>query len=43
MYQSCGISIDAEGLKGSKKNDLKNNLYCKYCYENGILKNPKMI
>jgi methionyl-tRNA synthetase len=41
--QSCGMPLDKEALKGTEKNGLKSDEYCKYCYENGVFKNPKMI
>ncbi|WP_396186222.1 zinc ribbon domain-containing protein [Flavobacterium sp.] len=40
--QSCGIALNPEDLKGTEKNGLKSDEYCKYCYENGIFKHPKM-
>lgn len=40
--QSCGLPLDTEEVKGSEPSGLKNNEYCKYCYENGTFKNPKM-
>lgn len=40
--QSCGMPLDTEDLKGTEKNGLKTDEYCKYCYENGAFKNPKM-
>ena len=40
--QSCGMPLDTEDLKGTEKNGLKTDEYCKYCYENGVFKNPEM-
>ncbi len=40
--QSCGMPLNKEELKGTKKNGLKTDEYCKYCYENGAFKNPEM-
>lgn len=40
--QSCGIPLDSEEVKGTEKNGLKSNDYCKYCYENGTFSDPKM-
>lgn len=40
--QSCGMPLDTEDLKGTEKNGLKSDEYCKYCYENGEFKNQKM-
>lgn len=40
--QSCGMPLNKEEVKGTEKNGLKTNEYCKYCYENGAFKNPKM-
>jgi hypothetical protein len=42
ICQSCGMPLDAEALKGTEKNGSKSNKYCKYCYENGVFKDPKM-
>lgn len=40
--QSCGMPLNKEELKGTQKNGLKTDEYCKYCYENGAFKNPEM-
>lgn len=40
--QSCGMPLNKEEVKGTEKNGLKTNDYCKYCYENGVFKNPTM-
>jgi hypothetical protein len=40
--QSCGLPLDKESQKGTEKNGLKTDEYCKYCYEYGAFKNPKM-
>lgn len=42
ICQSCGMPLDTEAVKGTEKNGLKSNEYCKYCYEDGVFKNPKM-
>jgi sulfatase maturation enzyme AslB (radical SAM superfamily) len=42
ICQSCGMPLDSEVVKGTEKNGLKSNEYCKYCYENGEFKHPKM-
>ena len=42
LCQSCGIPLDTEEIKGTEKNQLKSNEYCKYCYENGVFLHPKM-
>jgi hypothetical protein len=42
LCQSCGMPLDKEDIKGTEKNGLKSNEYCKYCYENGVFKHPKM-
>lgn len=42
ICQSCGMPLDSEAVKGTEKNGLKSNEYCKYCYENGEFKHPKM-
>jgi Putative zinc ribbon domain len=40
--QSCGMPLDSEAIKGTEKDGTKSDLYCKYCYENGVFKDPKM-
>lgn len=40
--QSCGMPLNNEELKGIERNGLKNNEYCKYCYENNEFKNPEI-
>jgi methionyl-tRNA synthetase len=40
--QSCGIPLGNEEVKGTENDGLKNNEYCKHCYENSDFKNPKM-
>jgi len=42
LCQSCGMPLDTEEVKGTKKNGLKSDEYCKYCYENGEFKDPNM-
>lgn len=42
LCQSCGIPLDNEATKGTEKNGLKSEEYCKYCYENGVFLNPEM-
>ncbi len=42
ICQSCGMPLDTEAAKGTEKNGLKSNEYCKYCYKDGAFKNPKM-
>jgi hypothetical protein len=42
ICQSCGIPLETEAVKGTEKNGLKSNEYCKYCYEDGAFKNPTM-
>jgi hypothetical protein len=42
LCQSCGLPLDKESQKGNDKNGLKTDEYCKYCYEYGAFKNPKM-
>lgn len=42
ICQSCGMPIDSEEIKGTDKNGSKNNDYCKFCYDDGVFKNPKM-
>jgi Fe-S cluster assembly ATPase SufC len=42
LCQSCGMPLNQEEVKGTEKNGLKTDDYCKYCYENGAFKNPDM-
>ena len=42
MCQSCGMPLDYETIKGTEKNGSKSDMYCKYCYENGVFKHTKM-
>ena len=42
LCQSCGMPLNKEEVKGTEKNGLKTDDYCKYCYENGAFKNPEM-
>lgn len=42
LCQSCGIPLDKEEIKGTEQNGLKNEEYCKYCYESGSFKKPNM-
>lgn len=42
ICQSCGMPLDTDAVKGTEKNGLKSNEYCKYCYEDGVFTNPKM-
>jgi formylmethanofuran dehydrogenase subunit B len=42
ICQSCGMPLDTEAVKGTDKNGLKSNEYCKYCYEDGVFTDPKM-
>ena len=36
------MPLNKEEVKGTEKNGLKTDDYCKYCYENGTFKNPEM-
>ena len=40
--QSCGMPMNSEELKGTERNGLKNDDYCKYCYENNDFKNTEI-
>ena len=40
--QSCTMPIDNIVDRGTEKDGSKSNEYCKYCYQNGALVNPKM-
>lgn len=42
LCQSCGMPLGNEEVKGTESNGLKNEQYCKYCYENGSFKKPNM-
>lgn len=37
--QSCGLPLTTEDIKGTENNGLKNNDYCKYCYQDSSFKN----
>lgn len=40
--QSCGMPLTTEESKGTENNGMKNNDYCKFCYEDSNFKNPEM-
>jgi Putative zinc ribbon domain len=40
--QSCTMPIDKIEEGGTEKNGSVSNLYCKYCYQNGVFTNPAM-
>lgn len=40
--QSCGMPLNNEEVKGTERNGLKNDEYCKYCYENNDFKNTEI-
>lgn len=40
--QSCSMPIDNAADKGTEKNGMKNEDYCKYCYTNGSFINPSL-
>lgn len=40
--QSCSMPIDNTADKGTEKNGMKNEDYCKYCYINGSFINPSL-
>ena len=42
MCQSCGMPLDSDAIKGTEEDGSKSNEYCKYCYENGVFRDPKM-
>lgn len=42
LCQSCGMPLGSEQAKGTEQNGLKNEQYCKYCYENGSFKKPNI-
>jgi transcription initiation factor TFIIIB Brf1 subunit/transcription initiation factor TFIIB len=42
VCQSCGMPLDTEEVKGTEKSGTKSDDYCKYCYEGGSFKHPKM-
>jgi hypothetical protein len=42
ICQSCGMPLETEAVKGTEKNGLKSNEYCKYCYKDGVFTDPKM-
>ncbi|WP_091546710.1 zinc ribbon domain-containing protein [Alkaliphilus peptidifermentans] len=40
ICQSCGMSMEGEGLYGKNKDGSINTDYCKYCYPNGEFNKP---
>jgi methionyl-tRNA synthetase len=40
--QSCSMPLDNPAMQGTEKDGSKSNEYCKYCYQQGALVNPKM-
>jgi hypothetical protein len=42
LCQSCGIPLDNDAIKGTEKNGLKNQEYCKFCYDQGGFINPNL-
>ena len=42
LCQSCGIPLDTDAIKGTEKNGLKNQEYCKFCYDQGGFTNPNL-
>lgn len=40
--QSCTMPIDNIADRGTEKDGSKSSEYCKYCYQDGALVNPKM-
>lgn len=42
LCQSCGIPLDNDAIKGTKKNGLKSEEYCKFCYELGGFTDPNL-
>jgi hypothetical protein len=42
ICQSCGMPLDTEDAKGTEKNGMKSNDYCKFCYKNGAFIHPNM-
>lgn len=40
--QSCSLPLDKIEMRGTEKDGSKSLEYCKYCYQNGELINPKM-
>ena len=40
--QSCTLPIDNVDDRGAEENGLKSDLYCKYCYQNGVFTESDM-
>lgn len=40
--QSCTMPIDNMEDRGTEKNWIPSDLYCKYCYQDGAFTNPDM-
>lgn len=38
--QSCSMPLDKTDLKGTEKDGSISDLYCRYCYNNGVFTNP---
>ena len=42
ICQSCTMPIDNLEDRGTEKDGAKNNLFCKYCYDDGAFTDPEM-
>jgi radical SAM superfamily enzyme len=40
--QSCSMPLDKPELLGTEKDGTKSELFCTYCYQNGVFVNPGM-
>ena len=40
--QSCTMPIDNSDNKGTEKDGSKSEMYCKYCYKDGVFTDPGM-
>lgn len=42
LCQSCGIPLEEDWIKGTEQNNIKSDLYCKFCYKNGHFIHPEI-
>ena len=40
--QSCTLPMDNMEDRGTEKDGSKSDMYCKYCYQNGVFTDPDM-
>ena len=42
LCQSCSMPLDNEAVKGTEKDGTISDLYCRYCYQDGLFTTPDM-